>query len=177
MPNVNYPVNIYLENMQYLTNPATGKGCNFVLDKSSIIGEPVIDYFMAAPGKRIVDDYFVGINGVHFLEFDENTSAALTNNSTTEIAIGDKTQNRSITLDYTAYRNGKIEQGQVLIFHDGTTLYINKTSHDNQSGNGIGLSIDTKFDTTNTDLINIELVVNDNVDAVTFDYSITRKQL
>ena len=113
----------------------------------------------------------------YYSNFNYISNSNLSNNSITEITIGNKTQNRSLTIDYTAYRNGKIEQGKVQVFHDGTTLYINRNSHDNQSGNGIGLSINAKFDTVDTNLISIELIIDDNIDNVDFDYSVTRKMI
>lgn len=177
----NYPNGkIILDNVTDFIDFGAVMPNNFWIDihPNTIIGEPTNLWLKDSPGYLAKgNSYYINIEGILFPEYTLATNSNLTNNSTTNIVIGDKTQNRSIDVNYTAYRNGKIEQGIVQIFHDGTTLYINRTSHDNQSGNGIGLSINTKFDTTNTDLINIELIVDDNVDAVTFDYSITRKLL
>lgn len=112
-----------------------------------------------------------------YIEVDENAEATFTNNTATEVTIGDKTQNRSISIDYTAVRSTKIEQGTIMIFHDGTTLYVNNNSHDNQSGAGIGMTFDAVFDGVDTDLINLEVTIDDNVDDVTFGYDIKRKMI
>lgn len=124
--------------------------------------DPMYEFVNLSSGRNIQ------IAGLIYPEYEQNLSSALVDNTTTNIVIGNKLQNRSIIIDYTIIRGTTYEMGRLQIVHNGTTLSLSEST---PVGDDVGISFATNF---NTNEILLECTLTSTGTAATIKYNVTR---
>ncbi|MDD5013553.1 MAG: hypothetical protein PHW73_00440 [Atribacterota bacterium] len=105
----------------------------------------------------------------------ENTSATLTDNTATNVVIGNTAQNNSIHVEYTIKRGTGYRTGSFDILYDGSTTYL---SPDEFIDNGVA-EVDAASIAFTTSISGTDIRLTGTLDSsgnnATFQYSITRK--
>jgi hypothetical protein len=134
-----YNNNLILNTVNYLFLKQSGisdnEAISLIYKYANIYGTPVIRWFYDNMYEFVnpVTGRNIQISGLIYPEIEQNLSATLTNNATTNVIVGNKLQNKSITIEYTLTRGTGYRKGRFDIINDGTTLYM---SPDNFITNG-----------------------------------------
>jgi energy-converting hydrogenase Eha subunit A len=162
LANTNYLFEKFLSVSDYL--PAT-------FNISSILGTPNTRYFYD-PMYEFVNmgsGRSIRISGILYPEFDQNFSATLTDNATTNVQIGDSLQNRSITIEYTAKRGADYEKGTLQILNQMDALVLSEST---PIGDDVGLSFAVSFIAPRK--INLACTATSTGTPITFSYNASR---
>ena len=155
----------------------------FHLPYDSAIVANNVNYFgtvlgLFSPGtvsKKMVDlsiGRFISVNGF-YAEYDTGHSNTLNYNAVTNIAIGDKTQNESIVINYSLSRGTNKQQGKIQILEGGLVSPL--ISEDYQNTADLGVTFDAAYDGVLTNQINLVCTVNNQeANNATIKYNIER---
>jgi hypothetical protein len=93
------------------------------LDFSKILGVPVVRYFLDNMYEfvNLSNGRSIQLKGLIYPENEQNLTGALTNNATTQIIVGNKLQNETISIDYEVKRAG-YRKGSFDIINNGAAL-------------------------------------------------------
>jgi hypothetical protein len=92
---------------------------------TNFLGVPTTRYFYDAMTSFVIvgENSIFKVSNLIYPEFEQNLSAKLLNNTTNNIIIGDKLQNKSLSIDYTINRGVGLRKGKIDFIYDGSTLY------------------------------------------------------
>lgn len=113
-----------------------------------VIGTLAGIYETTYPHKTLVDpanNLSISVDGFYG-ETEVITDTTLSDNTTTDIIVGDITQNQSVTVEYTLVRNSVVESGTLTIAHDGTNIGIVESTPVQPNGDP-GISFAVSIDT------------------------------
>ena len=145
------------------------------LKYENIYGTPTIRWFYNSMLEFVnpTSGRNVQITGLIFPEFEQNLTATLTNNTTTNVIIGNKLQNRSIHVDYTITRSSGYRSGYFDIVNDGTSLYMSPDEFISNNATGVddsAIFFDSNF---NSNEIRMSATLN-NYTSATINYNVRR---
>lgn len=125
--------------------------------------------------KKMIDlsiGQIIKVNGF-YQEYETGKINTLTYNTVTNIAIGDKTQNESIVINYTLSRGTNRQQGKIQILEGGLASPL--ISEDYQNTADLGVTFDAAYDGVLTTQINLACTVNNQeINNATLKYNIER---
>lgn len=113
------------------------------------------------------------INGILYPEQEYNLSAALTNNTTTNVIVGNKLQNKTITIDYTITRGTGYRKGKFDIINDGTNTYMSPDEFITNGVAGVSNTAIVLSVNYNTNEIRVAALLDNGI-AGTFTYNVSR---
>lgn len=150
-----------------LTDDYTSATLNLLY--SNIYGIPLIRWFYDVMYEFVnpVSGRNIQITGLIYPENEQNLSAALPNNATTNVIIGNKLQNRSVFIDYSITRGTTFQTGQLVIHHDGTTPVISAPTPLGDSGVTFAVNF-------NTNELRLACTTTNTGVAATMKYNISR---
>ncbi len=171
----NRQAEIVFENVDYLIKEMV-YNYQFVFEvdttaSSAIYGRPTnwfSDYNTYIDGARRIQ----GLPGV-YPEEDLRNSTSLTADSSTQLTIGHKEQNRSMIIDYVLERGEIGEEGELRILNKNNNLYTSQNYLN--TGESIGVSFELQYDSS---LIELNCLVDDSSTTdVSIYYDIYRKMI
>lgn len=175
----NSQATIHLVNVDYFARKFGSQAyegeCKFLI-KSNIIGAPNIRWSYDSLNELInpnINRYFY-INNALYPEFESNLSSNLVNNTSTNIIIGDVSQNISCKVDYTISRSLGFRSGNFSIITDSSNSYISSdifVTNANSIVDSSAISFST--DISNGKYIMMNVTQNDYADASLF-YNVSR---
>ncbi|HLP86816.1 MAG TPA: hypothetical protein VK153_03005 [Candidatus Paceibacterota bacterium] len=127
----------------------------------SWFGSPMYEFVNLSSGRN------VQFTGIVYPEFEQGLSSTLADNTTTQVIIGNKLQNRSIIIDYTITRGTTVETARLLINNDGTNL----TLQEGTPLGDVGVTFAVNF---NTNEIRLACTLTSTGTAATLKYNATR---
>jgi len=122
---------------------------------------------------NLVSGRNIQLGGIIFPEVEQNLSATLTNNTTTNIIVGNKLQNRTIHIDYMILRGTGYRKGSFDIINDGTALYMSPDTFITNAAAGVNAVAIVLSANYNTNEIRVAALLDNGV-AGTFTYNATR---
>ncbi|HLP86271.1 MAG TPA: hypothetical protein VK153_00110 [Candidatus Paceibacterota bacterium] len=139
------------------------------LKLSNIIGTPITRWFYDAMYEfvNVSSGRNIQITGLIYPEYESNLSSTLADNTTTQVIVGNKLQNRSIVIDYTILRGSTYETAQLRILNDGTNLTL-------QEGTPLGDAGVTFAVNFNTNEIRLACTLTSTGTVATLKYNATR---
>jgi hypothetical protein len=117
---------------------------------------------------NVVTGRLLSIPTIIYPEIDPGLSAALPNNATTNVVIGNKLQNRSIVIEYQITRGTTHEMNRLQIIHNGTTLTLFEPT---PVGDDVGVSFAVAFSTND---IQLQCTMTNTGTAATMKYNASR---
>jgi hypothetical protein len=166
--------NIILLNTSYLFAKSTSLDNAMVsfsgLTFAKILGIPVTRYFFDAITEfvNVVSGRNIEIKNFIYPEFEQNLSAALADNATTNVIVGNKLQNRSLIIDYTIIRGTDYEMGTLQIISDGTNLVLAEST---PVGDDVGVTFAVAFSTND---LQLQCTLTSTGTAATMKYNASR---
>lgn len=147
----------------------------FNLKFPNIYGTPVTRWFYDSMYEfvNVISGRNIQITGLIYPESEQNLSSALTNNTTTNIIVGNKLQNRSMVIDYTIVRGTGFRSGSFRIINDGTALYMSPDEFVTNGDAGVSDVAIVLTANYNTNEIRVAALLDNGV-AGTFTYNISR---
>ena len=137
---------------------------------SQFFGAPVTRWFYDSMYEfvNLSSGRNIQIIGLIYPEVEENISASLADNATTNVIIGNKLQNRSIKIDYTITRGTDYEMSTLQIIHDGTTLVLSEST---PVGDDVGVTFAVAFSTND---IQLQCTLTSTGTGATLKYNVRR---
>lgn len=150
---------------------------NKIIIETTPVGAPSTRWFYDSMSQfiNISNGRLNIIPTIIYPENENNLSATLANNTTTNVIVGNKLQNKSISIEYTIKRGTGIRQGRLSIINDGTNLFL---SPDIFNDNGVVEVGDPAIVFTvnyNTNEIRLAATLNNSGNAGTMQYDVVRK--
>lgn len=181
-PYVRFGNTVILKNTKFLVekllNVSDYLAAKILID-STIMGVPVTRYFYDPmySFSNLGTSRDIRIRNIIWPEFDQNLSATLTDNTTTNVIVGNKVQNRSIHIDYEVTRGTNYRKGGFDIVNNGTTLYQSPDQFITDGGAGVSSTAIIFNVDLNTNEIRINAVLNSTGSGATLKYNITRTMI
>ena len=107
-------------------------------------------------------------------EIERNLSATLANNATTNVIVGNKLQNKSITIKYLLTRSTGYRFGTFDIICDGTSVYMSPDAFTDNLSAYVSETAIVFSTNVSSNEIRLAAVVNSNTYAATLTYSVER---
>ena len=180
---VNVLINsLILKNTNYYFRKAAAvtdyKG-NININCAVILGVPVTRWFFdnMLEFVNLVTQRILQVKNIIYPEVEQNLSATLTDNTTTQVIIGNKLQNKSINIDYTITRGTGRAQGTLMILNDGTNLFIATALSLNNAVTEVeelAIVFSANF---NTNEIRLAALLSSSGNNATFQYNVSRAMI
>ena len=170
--------NLYIENVDYLVGslyravdrPTYYPYKNVNFDVFSLKGTPnianleegVLNYVNSENG------VYINIPGI-YPEISRQTTSSLIDNATTNLIIGDASQNRSLFVNYSGDRNSTYEQGKLMMLNNDVSITM---LTENTIGD-IGLTFEPSINGSNEILLQCTLTSTGNDASIKYDITRT----
>lgn len=143
---------------------------------SQIIGTPSIAWFYTTMYEfvNIATGRNIRIAGLIYPEMDLNQLATLVDNTTTNVIVGNKLQNRSISIEYTLTRGTGYRQGKIDILNDGTTVYMSPDEFITNGAAGVSNTAIVFAVDYNTNEIRLKGTLSSTGTGATIVYNVSR---
>ena len=136
-------------------------------------------YVLFNPTSVITNKYIAPNLGINIIvpgiypEISNGQIATAAYNAVTNVAVGDKTQNRSITISYIMSRGTNFQQGHIEILECGLSAPLITDNYQNTAD--LGVTFDVAYDGTLTNQINLVCTANNqDSNATTIKYNVQR---